>query len=171
MKRIVSILLILALCLCFPACSRKTERIQEPVSFYYLRAELTYGGDDSVICPQQAESAGHEKDLVWLLNSYFQMTPAEGLINPFPSGTKLVSVTIEESTANVVVSDVFCLNHDMDLTIACACITMTVMELTDVETVTVRTINTTLNGAQQIVMNKSCLLLIDNSAGETIQEE
>lgn len=170
MKRLISMFLIVALCFCFPACSQEAAKIQTPVNFYFRRAELTFGGDTGVICAQQAESEGHEDDLSWLLRSYFETVPDEGLTSPFPIGTTLISITIDERNADVILSDILGLKQGMDLTIACACITMTVLDLTDVETVTIRTHGAKLGGAEQIVMDRSCLLLIDNSAEEEVEE-
>ena len=167
MKRYTALLLILALFLCLTACAREDNTIREPVSFYYRRAELTYGSSDSVILSESSDAAGHTDDLIWLLGEYLKGPQSENLLQTFPSGTTLVSLTVEEGTATIVLSVQFGRLTGMDLTVACACLTKTVLGLTDAETVVIQAVNTDLDGAQQIVMDESSLLMLDESAKST----
>lgn len=163
-KLLISILLF---CLVLPciACSRQ-ERIERPVAYYYCRAELSYDGAGSVITSEQRESAGHEEDLSYLINQYLLGPNSVELLQTFPLGTKLVSMGMKDTEAELILSDAFAKLSGMDLTIACACITMTVTELTGAETVHIRTESELLNNMQKITMTKDDLLLFDSSAAD-----
>lgn len=169
MKRIIAAVLTVSIFLCFSACEQESVKIQDPVNFYYRRSELVFGADDGVIAPQPAESAGHEEDYIWLLKEYLKGPTSDGFARTFPFGTNLLSLTLEDNNADVLLTAAFSQLHDMELTIACACITMTVIELTGVETVTIHTNYANLDGVSQIIMDSSCLLLIDVSAAAPVK--
>ena len=158
-------LCILLFCLILPCfgCSNQ-ESVKTPVLYYYCRSELSYDGAGSVITPEQRESAGHEEDIPYLLGQYLSGPKSSTLLQTFPTGTKLVSFTLEEKEAEVILNDGFAELSGMELTIACACITMTVTGLTEAETVHIRTESELLNNMEKITMSKDDLLLFDSSA-------
>lgn len=161
MRKIAIILLVICLILSMAACAAK-EQLQEPVSFYYCKAELSYDGADSVIASEQRESAG--RTLEALLNEYLSGPKASEFLNTFPADTALVSFSQNDSGALIVLNDSFAKLTGMELTIASSCITMTVMELTGAPAVTIRAQTAMLDGMPQITMDKTTLLLVDQSA-------
>ena len=161
MKRILSLALVVLLCLIFPGCSGETEKPRQPVNFYYRRAELTYGSVDSLIAPVEAEAAGYEDDTVDLLNTYLRGVGGAGFEPTFPVGTKLLSMGILDGTAHLQVTSSLARISGIDLTVACACLSLTVMELTGAQAVCITAANETLDGNPSVTMTMDTLLLLD----------
>lgn len=164
MKRWMPFFLILTLCLAMVGCAEKEPQIQVPVTFYYRQNELSFGDASGVVTSEERESVGHDGDVVYLLNQYLQGPVSENLGRTFPSGTKLISFSIEQKKASVLVSRHLSGISGIDLTIACACITMTTMELTGAKTVEIRADSSLLNDMESIIMDENCLLLLDDGA-------
>ena len=164
MKRVLIGLLIFTLLFPLCACSEEEPEIQSPVNFYYRRKDVVFEGSVSVIAPEVREALGHENDLSYLLGLYLAGPSTKDMQNTFPYGTRLVSVTIKEERATITVTSHMANLKGIDLTIACACITQTVMELTDAKSVEVKASSATLNGLESIIMDKESLLLLDDSA-------
>jgi len=143
---------------------REKQQIDEPVAFYYRRSELLFEGASGVIAAQQRESAGHESDTEYLLQEYLS-GPTDPLFSQtFPTGSRMVSFKITDKEAQITLSDHFADLTGMDLTIACACITLTIIDLTGVENVTLSAQSAMLDNQSFITMDKSCLLLLDSNA-------
>ena len=164
MKRFLSFLLIIALCLPLLACAKEAVRIQEPVSFYYRRQDLAYGEENSVILSEMREAAGRLNAPEYLLQEYLAGPISEGLAHTFSNGTTLVHYVCDSTKATLTLSSHIANLSGMDLTIACACLTLTVMELLDVETVEIRAEDALLNDAEAIIMDRESLLFLDDSA-------
>lgn len=164
MKRWLPLFLILALCFAIVGCAEKAPQIQAPVTFYYRQNELSFGDASSVVASEERESLGHEGDVIYLLNQYLQGPVSENLDRTFPSGTKLISFSMEQEKAFMLVSRHLSGLSGIDLTIACACITRTTMELTGAKTVEIRADGSLLNDMESIIMDESCLLLLDDGA-------
>ncbi|MBP3304341.1 MAG: GerMN domain-containing protein [Oscillospiraceae bacterium] len=164
MKRMIAAFLLLALLTGLTACANKKDSIQEPVAFYYRRADITYGSSDSVILSEFADAADCNGDTTLLLKQYLKGPQSETLAQTFPVGTTVLSLTVEENTADILLSSQFARLSGIDLTIACACLTLTALKLTGTETVVIHAHHNTLNGMEQIVMDKNCILLLDDGA-------
>lgn len=159
MKRYASLLLLLAFLLtgCAPAQPR------DPANFYYCRIEPTYDGADGLICPEQREVLGIRDDLDALLEAYFSGPASDGLELPFPRETAVVGWEMVRNSLHIELSEAFAQLTGIDLTIACACISKTFLELTDATTVRIRAGGVLMNGSQEIIMSENNLKLIDDS--------
>ena len=164
MKRLFAFLLLFSILLGLTACTKQDAAIKEPVTFYYRRAALSYDENDTVILSQVADADGHKKDLHWILEKYLQGPEQEDVLQTFPQGTSLVSLEMDGDVFSVVLSHHLGNLTGVDLTIACACLTKTIISLTNAKTVIIQAENANLNGAPQIIMNEEILLLLDNSA-------
>ena len=160
MKRMIAIVLLFALSLTAAGCKKDTPEFVNPVQVYYRRFDDIYGTEPGVICAITIEGTDRLSDPISLLNDYLSDSDPIGAI-PFPKDTKLQKLTISGDTAVAELSASFARLEGMDLTIACACITMTIMELTGVESVAIRCADRKLNGAVQIVMSRDSLILLD----------
>lgn len=163
MKRGICILLALAL-LSLTGCANDTGRFQEPVSFYYVREEFTYGTADGVIAGEIREAAGLSGDRRQLLNRYLEGPDSAELISPFPAGVRVVELKAEESRLTVVVSDAFAQLTGLDLTVACACLTKTAIGITGCTVVTIQAETAMLDGSKSVTMDEASLFLLDTSS-------
>ena len=165
MKRLICLLLSLSLLLCLAACASKVDAPKEPVQFYYPRHtdQLQYGDTDGVITYELREAAGYADRYSYLLNLYLRGPVSQELRDPFPSGISVVSLETGAGSAELVLTDAFAQLSGMELTVACACLTLTLHNLTGIESLTVTTQNQQLGTEGKIVMNLSDILFMDNS--------
>lgn len=163
MRNIWAAILIFALLGSFCGCTKSEPEMQSPVTFYYRRSHILYEGIHGVVAPEIQEANSSKNDVNALLEQYFQGPISADMHTTFPGGTKLLSITIQNELAHVLVTSHFSNLKGMDLTIACACITMTVMELTGVEAVEIKADRVLLNDAESIIMDRETLLLLDDT--------
>jgi len=156
MKRIIPLFLLLSLLL--SACG---DRIREPVTFYYVRAN--YEQDMSaIIASEEREASGHRNDLSYLLALYFMGPADEDLQSPVPRSTSLFNIFREDSTITLDLSDTATTMTDAEFTLACSCLTLTCLEITDAESVVIN------SGSRSLTMNAETLILKDlTTAAET----
>lgn len=160
MNRLICLMLLLVLLL--PGC-RQQEEYTEPVRFYFVRNQVTYFTSDGVITSEMREAQGHRNDFEYLLKIYLAGPENPELKRVFPKNIALVKLELNDGKALVVLSDAAARLTGLDLTIACACLTATVCELTGVISVTIRAETQLLDGQKSITMDRNHLLLLDSS--------
>lgn len=163
MKKLLCFVLCFALALGMLGCTRTPSVPENAITVYYKRANVSYGAQDSVISTAYLDTAGHEDDLAYLLNMYFQSTPGDGFAVTFPAELFLVVLKVEGLTAKVVLSDHIATLSGMDLTVACVCLTQTVMALTGCQEVIISAITAKLDGRDFITLSRDSYLLLDDS--------
>lgn len=162
MKRTLCMILIAAAL--FSGCSISGERIKEPVHFYYLKNEFEYRSESGVISFEEREASGHRDNLSYLLALYRMGPSSEELRLPFPEGTALLMMEQSPKEIKLALGNHASSMSDAELSLACACLTLTCSELTDVERVTV------VNGQQSITMTPESITLIDSSMLKPTEE-
>lgn len=160
MKQMICIALLILLLL--PGCAQQ-EEFTAPVRFYFLKNNVTYFTSDGVIASEMREAAEHRNDHEYLLRMYLAGPESPELRRIFPKNIALVKLELNDGKALVVLNDAAARLTGLDLTIACACLTATVCELTGVASVTIRAETQPLDGQKSITMDKNHLLLIDSS--------
>ncbi len=167
MKRMIAIaLLFLALpCLC--ACSQEKDLVY-PISYHYLRAplpngQIEHGSADSLIGTEIREGDGYQQNPSLLLDVYLHGPLDRNFRTPFPVGTALRQLTVQDAKATVVLSQQFANLTGVDLSLACGCLTLTVMDLTGAESVTIISHGALLDGKESITMDRTNLILVDNT--------
>ena len=161
MKRSICILLFLSILFSMTGCRREQEKIQVPVNFYYPRQEATFGSADSLISPMVAEGADYADDFMGLLTAYLLGPKDDNWRSPFPAGTQILGFEENNGFIRLTMSRNFANLTGMDLTLACACLTLTVLDLTGGNSVRISVPGATLNGAEYIRMDRNCLNLLD----------
>lgn len=163
MKRWIPLVLTVALLL--SGCGFFSERVMEPVNFYYLENQFRYGKDASVIISEAREASGHRQDLRYLLALYLMGPVEEGHRSPLPPGTRIQKA---EQTGNRVTMELVnpaYLFSDVELTQACACLTLTCLDLTDAQEVSITYLERT------VTMTRENLTLFDDSKANQATEE
>lgn len=162
MKRLICLVLLAALFL--PGCDSQEKEFVEPVNFYFLKADVAYFSSDGVIAQEIREAKGHRQDYEYLLEMYLRGPESTEVKRVFPKNVELVRFELSEDRALVILNDASARLTGLDLTIACACLTATVCDMTGVQTVTVRAETQLLDGSKSITMNREHLLLLDSTA-------
>ena len=164
MKKLLCVIFSLSLLLSLASCAAPKDKIREPVSFYYRRLELSYGTKPEVFDKEVREAEGYRQNYSYLLSMYVKGPESYSVYNPFPRGTFLTGFALRDGTAFVNLSSSFASLTGLDLTLACACITLTVCEMTGAQQVTISAANALLDGNSQITMMPDDLLMMDNSS-------
>ena len=155
--------LILALCIFMTGCSFLGNRINTSTTFYYLCDR--YQKDlCCVIVSEERETSGHEGDLSYLLALYLMGPTVDEHIMPLPAGTR-ISAQKNGGKILLKLTNPLTTLSDVDFTLACACLTMTCLEITDADDVTIRFED------RERTMNRDQLTLYDTSAETTPLEE
>lgn len=151
MKRTICLILVLSCLLLLAACSNK-KSAKDPVNFYYCTPETEFGTQDSLIISQIRDAHGHSRDYHYLISQYLNGPTTYDCISPFPGGTTLEELDVDNSKARIVLSPHITTLSGSELMLACACITKTVLEMTGVHTVQISTSKGRLNGQDSITL-------------------
>lgn len=164
MKRVVSLLL---LALILTGCAFSGIRMKEPVTFYYLRAQSDPNIYDDfyaegIIGSEEREASGHRANLNYLLSIYFSGPLDSNLTSPFPMGCRIMETTQDDGKMTILLNPILAGKSDLDITIACACLAKTCMELTGAETVQIESRNLENKVLFSRTFTKDNLFLNDN---------
>lgn len=158
MKRYFAMFLLIPLLL--TGCG---NRLKEPVTFYYIRSG--YAADmSSVLGSEQREASGHREDLSYLMALYLMGPADEELQSPIPSGVSIVSAEQKNNSIIVHLSESSDSMTDAQYTLACSCLTLTCLEITDAEYVTIN------SGDRSLTLRADSLLLQDLTTGNRTEE-
>lgn len=156
MKKYTAMLLLL--CLLLTGCA---DHIKEPVTFYYIRAD--YQEDmQNMIVSEQRESSGHREDLSYLMALYFMGPAEDDLVSPIPRGVSLLQVSMDGGAITLELSATEKSMSDAQFSLACACLSLTCMDITQADSVTVN------SGNRSVTMTADTLVLQDS--GTTTKE-
>lgn len=171
MKRLICGFLCLLLCFSLFGCQQEEELpILKPVEFFYLRTTFSYTDTDTILGSEFRESAGHETDLVYLIDLYFGGPESDTLSLPFPRGCTVVSITPKGSAISIIVSDQFAKLSGMNLTVACVCLAKTLTALSGYSTVIIQTRTQLLDGKKSITIQDGDPVLLDDYITPTTSE-
>lgn len=135
------------------------QKVKEPVVFYY-RKDAYQENMDCPIAWEEREVAGHRDNLKYLLSFYLMGPISKGLVSPLPRGTLLYTITQEGAGLTIEISNTSSLLTDSEFSLACACLSMTCMELTNAENVTIT------SGSRSLTLSWDNLLLNDSVSTE-----
>lgn len=156
MKRFLSCILIAVLLL--SGCGTSAERVRDPVTFYYMRANPeALRNAESLFVGEVREASGHRDDLSYLMALYLMGPTAENLRSPIPRGTKVNGITLVENTVEISLADTERTMTDIEYTLACTCLSLTFLNLTNAQSVTVT------SGERSITMGSNTLVLADRT--------
>ena len=158
MKKLFCLMLIISLLLC--GCATE-EPIENPVLFYYRVENVGYFSTEGVIDSERREAGIRGDDYEYLLNQYLLGPEGQGFAATFPKGTAVMSLKEEDQRLDIQLSANFAQLTGLDLSLACACLTLTACRLTGAKTVRIRADNAMLDGSETITMEYSRLVLED----------
>ncbi len=134
-QHVLALALAAALLLC--ACGAPSAQSGALYSVYY-RTELSQSGGADAVCAvgTRAEGESAERIASALLRRMLAGTQ-DGGVSPLPEGTQVLDVAIDDGVAVVNLSAEYTRLSGMDLTLADACIALTLSQLPEVERVSV----------------------------------
>ncbi len=138
MKRIAWLIPVIILAAVLMGCHYSDSGdILEPVEYYYPRksSAFVYGSGEGVIASEIREASGHVGDLHYLISMYLRGPQDSALRSPFPSGSKLESIRIEEQVLHIFLSSESHAPEGTDMTLACAALAKTCLAMTTYESI------------------------------------
>ena len=167
MKRIAFLLAITFL-LTIPLGCSDVKSPDLPVKFYYPNTEISYGTEDGFLSFESRE--GNQKSTEVLLNDYLRGPSDSTHLNPFPQNTELVEYQFQNGTFYLILTDSYATMSGLDLSIANACLALTVFALTEAVNVSIQCQSSQIDGQTAIVLSRNSVLLYDSSKSTTPTE-
>ena len=163
-RRLTLLSLVLALLLVILGCTPPPmTETSDGVNFFYERTSYLYGEKTAVIGMEHRDV--HNRDPGYLLALYLEGPLDENLRVSFPDTTELLSLRQEDQIIYIELSDLKDDLDDASFSLACGCLTMTCLNLTDAEVVYI-------TSADRFVrMSRNNLNFYDNSSAITEPEE
>lgn len=163
MKRISAFLISIAVFL--SACAMITPAAESSTTFYYLRKEYLYGGNSSVIAPEEKSTSGSRMSLSYLIALYAMGPTVEEYIMPYPTGTRISCSEHDNGDVVLSLSDDASVLSDSEFTLASTCLALTCFDAIGCSRVTVKI------GERSITMSRGSIVLKDNHTNYLIPEE
>lgn len=152
---ICAVVLLLSMC----ACNNNASQIIKPVNFYYQTDPSNYHA--KAITPEVRESDGYSNDLKGLLQQYVNGPVSDGFLNPFPKNVSVLSVEVTNTTVALQLNSRFAQLGETDMTLACACLTETVLEITQRHRLVITSVDAFGNIIYTTSMTRDHILLSD----------
>lgn len=164
-KKLLSFLLSLICLVALSSCSGYNNGPSNmKANFYYLRSSTEYNAEDGLIYAENRSVAEYSSDEDWtkFINMYLNGPIDDNYISPFPEGTTLQRYSINDNTITVFLSNQISQLEGYDLTLACACLTKTIMAAKPVHAVEIRAEGGKMGDFISFTMTEESLLLFDN---------
>ena len=159
MSRITSILIILALLLAFCGCGKNAESLEQPASFYYMLETA----ENSIFEAEVREIKPFSDDYLSIANHYFNGPTSDTYVNVFPAGLRALSLECNDAKLLITVSDELSELSYVEQSITCACMGMTLLELTGCTEIVIRLESRTFDGKESITLQLDDLYLFDST--------
>ncbi len=152
MKRIRSILAILLTILLLSGCTGNTSVYpQSDITFYYKNVEFDYGSSDGVIAVELRDPRDCGNTYEEILECYLAGPKESGHISPFPAGITLEGFTTGRDRAYLTLSNHLSMLEGTDLSVACACLTRTVLGMTGLHSIEISVEHGSIGGESYVV--------------------
>lgn len=160
--------LVLSLCLLLlTGCKQEAPEIEVPVNFFYCAREVTFHSEQGVFQVEQREAKDTIHDYVALMNLYLSGPISEHLTSPFPRRLAATAVTIRDGNVTIALNSALATLTDIRLTKACACIALTLFDLTQANTVTIHAAVPAFGESQSRTFSRQEIALLDMGAIES----
>lgn len=160
MRRFLSFICIAAILFCQFGCTNQAENFKNPVDVFYCTSPIKYNSLEGVFAREQRDFSGWNGNLQGFLNEYVTGPTSNGLTSPFPLGALILTLEQEDTAISLLLNFHFSRLSPNELTLACACLSLTLFQLTNAERVSFH-----IDGANEdraiITMTRENLSLMD----------
>lgn len=161
-----------ALCLCAIVCLLLStfgcafnDASENSAVFYYLQNSPTYGNQESLIAPETRELPKEGMDVSSIMALYLN-GPKDTVEYDFIYGIVFIGMQLQDGCAELVLGGTYNTMGGLNKTLACACITLTVCELTGAKQVKIRSERDAPDSEKAITMTPESILLFDSCQKE-----
>lgn len=162
MKKTYYLFLILSLLISLWGCSANRQKPEGSVTFYYQRSNINPEESNSAIATDSRVLPDNANDNISILNTYLQGPVTDPLHKIFPTGITLVSLDLTNENAVVILGGTYATLSGMEQTMFCACMTLTVCDLTGTKQVTIHRAQELPEGGNAITMRPEEIVLWDD---------
>ena len=163
MKKSLCFFLVCLLILPLVGCREEQKNMISPVKHYYCKQNIAYGTEGGIFDYEERESYGYEDNTFYLISRYLRGPESSGLSQTFPNYTRLIRCYVEENAVSLHISNEIADLSGIELTMACVAMTMTVYEITGIETVTIRAESQLLDGKEELTFRYSDFVYLDEA--------
>ena len=155
MKKIIIYMLCFVMAFLSTACGSRSQQSEpkEPVKFYYCAQSSDHRRMPSLIGAETREALGHKDNPEYLISFYLSGPISYQFSSPFPAGVSLQRLSVADGNADITLSSQISKLSDFDATLAFACLVLTVNEVLDVQTVTIRAKDSLINDSASITLD------------------
>ncbi len=139
MRRVLCILLCIAMVFGLSACRQQPSERINPITFYYRNAQMQYGSDASALYGLDVDLENLEIPISEIVSLYLEGPDEPFLESPFPPGIHLVSYDWHDNLLTLVLSDSFNSLIGLDRSYAMACLTLTLTQVNGIDGILVHT--------------------------------
>lgn len=164
MKRILAVIAAFVICLSLASCTRKNSVSDSAVTFYYKSVDFQYGSPLGVLASEARNFSEYQSNYEQIIELYLKGPKEHNHISPFPAGIYLKEFTLGADRAYITLSSHISMLSGLDLTIACACLTKTVLGITGVSSIEITADNSTLDGQAYLIYTNNDFVFLDNYA-------
>ena len=162
MKRFTLILLTITLIFgCF-GCRKNDVQLQKPAKFYYRNEEINYGTEDGLIDYELQETSHIGTDLYQLILQYQKGPLSETLVNPLPQDVNITAVENYGGVITVSTDTSFQQLSGIDRSIACACISMTLLDYTEAKYIKFYIVDDFMGEKESLIFSRKDMQLLDS---------
>lgn len=162
MKRGLCLLSVLILLLSLLGCSAQNKTPAGGVAFYYQQSAIQPAQSGSIISKDMHILSDPDSNYTSILNTYLQGPISDPLHRIFPTGIVLSRLNVEKKNTDVVLGGSFSSLKGMELTIFCACLTLTVCDLTGTQQVSIYYETDYPESDPAVVMRPEEIVLLDD---------
>ena len=134
----------------------------ESVTFYYVHNEIEYSMASGVIAPMEFEPGREFNNHRLIIEKYFDGPTNYDCISPFPAGTTLEDFQTDGDKAILLLSPHMATLSGASMTVALACLTRTVIEITNVKAMQVSIQNNQIWGSDSVTLTLNSFSYYDN---------
>ena len=161
-KRTICLLLLTTLLFSLFGCNRNNQNdTPNAVNFYYKTSNVVYHDESGFIDAEKRSIQQAELELAAILNLYLNGPESTAFVSPFPQNTVVRNITHKNGIISITLSNEFSMLHSFELSVACACLTLTVQQFVDTNLVQISADGADLDGNRYITMNTDSLVLYD----------
>lgn len=170
MKRFLCLFISFVLFAAMMSGCKSEQEIVHPAKFYYLSKSISYHKEDGMIVSEVHDINGIAEDLEKIADQYLLGPSDASHRSPFPQGTSVRKITHLNGILNIVLSSEFAELSGYELSLACACLTVTLQELADTQLVQISAENALLDGNEYITMSADSIVVYDEVKSTTDPE-
>lgn len=150
------------------AVKSQQEQYLNPIRFYYLSREGGHNAETGALDYQTVDLVRNDRAVADIAAEYLKGPTTWVLASPFPDGTSCEAVWLEDGVLYLRMSQEYAQLAGIRLTMANACLTLTMMQLDFVQSVRIETSGSMLSNQNEAAFTADSFLLADRAAQEPV---